>query len=122
MYPSSCPKCGGTAFHTQPKGNNTGLYCTGCGSWIKWLSKADLKAFQLHQSDLVLRPKSASRDMISRLRRYVNVLNDKVDAEYSKLPLSPEDAIRKNSYCQALQQSIVALSNVLDGREWNEDV
>lgn len=33
--------CGNKEFYTQVKGTQTGLYCTKCGKWIKWLSKQE---------------------------------------------------------------------------------
>lgn len=46
MYQNCCKKCGSAAFHTEVKGNNTGLYCDDCGAWVKWLSKDELRAFE----------------------------------------------------------------------------
>lgn len=34
-----CGKCGSTDFKTIKKGLHTGLYCTHCGKFYKWLSK-----------------------------------------------------------------------------------
>ena len=30
-------KCGGKEFFTEEHGNQTGLYCSACGKWQKWL-------------------------------------------------------------------------------------
>lgn len=38
-------------MHTEVKGNNTGLYCNDCGSWVKWLGKDELKAFEHSQKE-----------------------------------------------------------------------
>jgi len=46
MYQNCCTKCGSTELHTAPKGNNTGLYCSDCGAWVKWLGKDELRAFE----------------------------------------------------------------------------
>lgn len=54
MYQNCCRKCGSTSLYTGNKGNNTGLYCSDCGAWVKWLSKDELRAFkhsQKNQSD-----------------------------------------------------------------------
>ena len=42
--------CGFEEFHTKQNtkinnGIQTGLYCSGCGRWIKWLSKEELRLF-----------------------------------------------------------------------------
>lgn len=50
MYQNCCKKCGSISLHTEVKGNNTGLYCDDCGSWIKWLSKDELRAFAYSQN------------------------------------------------------------------------
>lgn len=55
----------------------------------------------------------------TRLKEFITFLDKKIDAEYEKLPISPEDAIRKNAYCMALQQDKCALENILNGKEWN---
>lgn len=49
MYQNCCKKCGSTDLYTDQKGNNTGLYCSDCGAWIKWLSKEELRAFEHSQ-------------------------------------------------------------------------
>lgn len=46
MYQNCCKKCGSISLHTKEKGNNTGLYCDDCGTWIKWLGKDELRAFE----------------------------------------------------------------------------
>ena len=51
MYQNCCKKCGSIALHTEIKGNNTGLYCNDCGSYIKWLSKDELRAFEHSQKE-----------------------------------------------------------------------
>ena len=50
MYQNCCKKCGSVSLHTEVKGNNTGLYCDDCGSWVKWLGKDELRAFKYAQS------------------------------------------------------------------------
>lgn len=49
MYQNCCKKCGSTSFHTEAKGNNTGLYCDDCGAWQRWLGKDELRAFEHSQ-------------------------------------------------------------------------
>ena len=38
-----CKKCGGETFETREKGTQTGLYCSTCYTWQKWLNKAEVK-------------------------------------------------------------------------------
>lgn len=35
-------KCGGKGFFTEEHGNQTGLYCSACGKWQKWLKKDEI--------------------------------------------------------------------------------
>jgi uncharacterized protein YlaN (UPF0358 family) len=50
MYQNCCKKCGSLDLHTEVKGSNTGLYCSDCGAWIKWLGKDELRAFENAQT------------------------------------------------------------------------
>ena len=36
-------KCGGKEFFTEKHGNQTGLYCSACGKWQKWLKKDEIR-------------------------------------------------------------------------------
>lgn len=38
-------KCGGKEFFTEEHGNQTGLYCSACGKWQKWLEKDEIRLF-----------------------------------------------------------------------------
>ena len=40
-------KCGCTDMFTEKKGNNTGLYCSKCGKFQKWLGKDELRLFEI---------------------------------------------------------------------------
>jgi len=127
-----CSKCGCKKMFTEQHGNNTGLYCSNCGKWVRWLSKDELRAFEhaLQESmsnhmnfiDKLNKTREEVcyvKSIETRLKEFVEFLNKKIDSEYEKLPISPEDAIRKNSYCMALQQDIWALENILNGKDWN---
>ena len=46
MNQECCKKCGSISLYTESKSNHTGLYCSDCGAWIKWLSKDELRAFE----------------------------------------------------------------------------
>ena len=50
MYQNCCKKCGSVDLYTENKGNSTGLYCSDCGAWIKWLGKDELRAFEHSKS------------------------------------------------------------------------
>lgn len=38
-------KCGSKEFFTEKHGNQTGLYCSACGKWQKWLKKDEIQLF-----------------------------------------------------------------------------
>lgn len=125
MYQNCCKKCGSISLHTEVKGNNTGLYCDDCGSWIKWLSKDELRAFE-YSKERGKRVENSPIDevcdvnMRERLEAFAKYLDKAIDKEYEKLPISPEDAIRKNSYCLALEKDKNAILNILAGRDFDD--
>ena len=45
MREKCCNKCGSKELYIKEKGNQTGLYCSDCGAWIKWLSKNEKRVF-----------------------------------------------------------------------------
>lgn len=53
-----------------------------------------------------------------RLKEFVEHLDKVIDDEYDKLPLSQEDAIRKNAYCLALEKDKNAILNILSGYDY----
>lgn len=127
-----CSKCGCEKMFTEHNGNNTGLYCSACGKWIRWLSKDELRAFNhaLQESmnnhanstnrlNEVRKEVCYDKSIESRLKEFIAFLDKKINTEYEKLPISLEDAVRKNAYCFALQQDIWALENILDGKDWD---
>lgn len=38
-----CKKCGQTDVFVKQVGKQTGLYCSNCSAWIKWLTKEEIK-------------------------------------------------------------------------------
>lgn len=122
MYQNCCKKCGSISLHTEVKGNNTGLYCDDCGAWVKWLGKDELRAFEHSKKNQILvqmRDTAPDKSIIQRLNKFVEFLDRKINSEYEKLPLSTEDAIRKNSYCLALERDKRAIQNILNGHDFN---
>jgi len=121
MYQKCCRKCGGTSLHTEVKGNNTGLYCNDCGKWLCWLSKDDLRAFEYSRKEKSKSGNEAAdnKDIVIRLNEFVDYLDREIDKEYEKLPVSTEDAIRKNVYCFVLQKVSFSICNILNGHGFN---
>ena len=145
MYQNGCKKCGSISLHTEIKGNNTGLYCDDCGAWVKWLGKDELRAFEYSKGNQVLAQmrdtnpeenqaiseyiESISvptginvfdeKSIVKRLEEFVEFLDKTIDTEDDQLPLSAEDAIRKNLYCLALERDKRAIQNILNGHDFN---
>lgn len=67
MYKKCCKKCGSTTLHTEPKGNNVGLYCGDCGAWIKWLGKEEVRAFE-HSKEEAENDEMHTSDEVKKLR------------------------------------------------------
>ena len=137
MYQNCCKKCGSVSLHTEVKGNNTGLYCDDCGAWIKWLPKDELRAFEYSMRlatkeergsvnkyiQNISKPTGVNLDgttIVERLQKFIKFLNKEIDKEMTKESLSPEDAIRKSSYCLALEKDKNSILNILEGREFND--
>lgn len=112
MYQNYCKKCGSSSLHTETKGSSTGLYCNDCGAWIKWLGKDELRAFTYSNKN--------NRGIEERLETFVKYLDGAIGEEMTRIPASTEDAIRKSSYCLALEKNKNALINILHGREFND--
>ena len=41
-----CPQCKSKDVFLSKSGNDTGLYCGDCGTWIKWMSKNEIRLAQ----------------------------------------------------------------------------
>jgi uncharacterized Zn finger protein len=46
MKEFACRKCGSADLFIKKNGTQTGLYCSECGAWQKWLSKDDERLAQ----------------------------------------------------------------------------
>ena len=41
-----CSKCNGTYTFIKKNNTQTGLYCSKCGKWIKWLGKEEIRLYE----------------------------------------------------------------------------
>lgn len=142
MYQNVCKKCGSIALHTEVKGSNTGLYCSDCGAWIKWLGKDELRAFdhsnKMHgftkeesesysnAMDKLYKPLGVNFDsnfnIIDEIKDFVAYLDEKIDDELGRKSSSPEAVVIKCHIAQAYEKDKNALINILNGRHWNENI
>ena len=130
MYQNCCKKCGSLELHTEVKGSNTGLYCSDCGSWIKWLGKDELRAYE-HAK---LEEKVAINQDVNKetyhdwewirneIDNFTSYLDRQIEKELCRKPLSVEDSIVKCAVAQAYEKDKNALLNILNGRHWNEQM
>lgn len=85
----------------------------------KWLSKEERRVYEHNAEEKVETESCDSKDMITRLKEFVEYLDKAIDSEYEKMPLSVEDSIRKNSYCIALERTKNSIHNILNGKDFN---
>ena len=104
-------KCGCTDMFVKSNGNNIGLYCKSCGKWQKWLSKNEFRAFEHDKSHEYLK---------NNLNNFIDFLNEEIDRQFEKEPLSAENSIFKCSYATVLERVRESLINIVDGRRYNE--
>ena len=114
-----CNKCGSSSLFTEQRGSNIGLYCRSCGSWQKWLNKNETRIFA--ENNKVEEPSIQVDDGLrDRLKEFVKALDDMIDKEFSKEPISDMDAMRKSAYCLALERDKNSIINILEGRKYWE--
>ena len=41
-----CSKCNGISTFIKKNNTQTGLYCSDCGKWIKWLGKEEIRLYE----------------------------------------------------------------------------
>lgn len=114
-----CSKCGSSSLFMEQKGSNIGLYCKHCGAWQKWLNKNETRLFT--ENNKVERSSVLTDDGLrNRLEEFVQALDDMIDKEFSKEPISDMDAMRKSAYCLALERDKNSIINILEGRKYWE--
>ena len=57
-------KCGSLDFFIKKQGNNTGLYCSMCGKWQKWLNKDEIRLFEHYSTPKKKKIKKTNADRI----------------------------------------------------------
>ena len=100
MGQRQCKKCGSDSFHTERKGNKTGLYCNKCGEFIKWLGKEDLQ------------------DIVERIEKFSDFLTKEIELALLNVKNSQEDSIRIEAYTLALDRCQTSIKRIIDGKEY----
>lgn len=109
----SC-KCGSKKFFIEEHGSQTGLYCTKCGKWQKWLNKDEIRVFK--SKEKCKNSIHAILTIETRLQDYIDFLDKKIDQEVTKIAV---DAIEYNVGNNNLTHYIEtkkSLINILEGK------
>lgn len=56
---------------------------------------------------------------IDRLNEFIDRIDKEIDSEMDKMPMSQEDAIRKNAYCFALEKTKYSIENIINGKDYD---
>jgi len=109
-----CNRCGSKNYMIKKVCSQTGLYCSDCGNWYKWLNKNEIRVYsELNRTDESKENDNDFRCVINQLEDLVKcferVINRIIDYELIKEPLSEKDSDRKRAYCNALESDKYAL-------------
>lgn len=58
--------CGSENFFMEKKGTQTGMYCSVCGKWQKWMTKSEIRTLQQENSK-----KNSDKDIVKKLHACV---------------------------------------------------
>lgn len=111
-------KCGSMDMFTEKKGNNTGLYCSMCGKFQKWLGRDELRAFE--HNNITKKPNKINNIIKNNLNEFIDFL-DKNIQDMSKIqPNSSEEYNYFNGYINAYENVKERLINIVNERRHNE--
>lgn len=94
-------KCGSLDFFIEKQGNNTGLYCSMCGKWQKWMNRDEIRLFEHnHKPKKKSKINQTNADRIramsdEELAEFLTVLNEHCLAGIGKIDCSSCDG-----YCE----------------------
>lgn len=114
-----CKRCGCTEYILNTKGNHTGLYCSGCGKWHKWLNKDEVRVYsKLNRTEQSIENTDDSKQIIDQLKEFTDHLDKVIDSAMVQEPISPAIQIRKGAYCTALERCKHSILNIIEGKDW----
>ena len=114
-----CKKCGSKKYMIRKVCSQTGLYCSDCGKWHKWLNKDEVRIYsELNKTEKSKENTDGSKYIIDQLKEFTDYLDKVINRELMKEPLSEGDGIRKCAYCTALERDKNALLNIIEGKDW----
>ena len=83
MKSYACTKCGSVDVFIKDRGNQKALICGDCGSWLKWIGKAELP--------LVERYIENNSD-IEKIE--INIFKKELNSSIQRLSLAKEEVIK----------------------------
>lgn len=114
-----CNRCGSKNYMIRKSCSQTGLYCSDCGKWHKWLNKDEVRIYsELNRTEKSKENTDGSKYIIDQLKEFTDYLDKVINRELMKEPLSEGDSIRKCAYCTALERDKNALLNIIEGKDW----
>lgn len=126
MIEIKCNKCGGTTGYLKAGNVHTGLYCSQCNSWIKWVSKNEISILESDES--------ISNDIfeevidIDSLKNQRDELNKQIDNYYKEQTKNEQtkNEITKNNdfigktFKRLITKEIMEYYKILDVEEDNQ--
>lgn len=114
-----CNKCGSNNYMIEKHGNNTGLCCSDCGKWQKWLTKDEIRVYsKLNRTEQSKENTDDSKQIIDQLKEFIDYLDKVIDNAMVQEPISPAIQIRKGAYCTALERCKHSILNIIEGKDW----
>jgi hypothetical protein len=105
-------KCGGKEFFTEEHGNQTGLYCSACGKWQKWLKKDEIRLFNHSMIP--------SHDVAMQIERFQNAsLLERLKARIAESAIKVSTVKAPHTYMKAVGTR--ELEKILEEELGNED-
>ena len=113
-------KCCNSDVFIKEKSGQKCVYCKSCGKFVKNANKDDLREIGANSPEVV--PiNNKYTIMMMELQNLINAIKKTIDDEDDKFPKSDLDAIRKSSKVYELERVKWSLSNILEGRTYNDD-
>ena len=111
-------KCCNSNVFIKEKSGQKCVYCRECGKFVKNANKEDLRLIE--ENNITTGEIShVEFKMVNEIKRFIEAIDKSVEFEYNVLPISLEDAMRKNSKCYELDRVKYSLENIIMGREFD---
>lgn len=128
-------KCGCTDMFTEKKGNNTGLYCSECGKFQKWMGKNELRAFEYNMREATKEEQKEIQDnidkiskstgsnfydkntIVDRLNEFINFLDKEIDKTLKQKDRNDTAKYTYTNTCENIKNNLI---NIVDGRRYDE--